>query len=615
MAGPADYMRITGPLGGANFLSAAEYDAINPSSVGNRTLATMQQGANLGNTLANTKGQVLQNQAKQIEIDDAVQKKADQGAIIDVLVDARNARLPQAEPAPAIQPQQVAPMAIPQAAPAVPQAMPAPQAAEAMPAPAAPAPQAAAPAPQATTAAPQAAALPPTTAAPAPAAKGPLTQARDFLARAGETESDYQKDIKRVQDRLGKGELTPRVAQLSLDALRARRDTETARDTKYAENLDKLQTQFAEGKVTRKEANLKLADLNRNQKYDLAQMVLNDLSTAGPAQARQTAAENDLNPDEYINADGQPTAKLKNDAEKSAEAKARAKVLAEEKKADEKAKAAEAKANQVKWSFDKDTGLSTGVDPVTGASLIKDENGKAITTAQYRALDAAQRSAIAAAGRAPSKGGGSGGSGGGSAGSGEVTKPADRIRAVNAASKLGKEADVNKGIIDAANRTDTLFDQAEVLLKNTATGPIVGSGPVATARRLLPGGGNMQQLAKIQKDLTLSVVKALGANPSNADRAFIEELNNLTNMDNPAPFIARAREIVADKRATAQEALAENAMLKAETDRQLGIKRGDASPAPKAATPAKNAKGWALMKDAKGNMAYVGPRGEIEEVK
>ncbi len=32
-------------------------------------------------------------------------------------------------------------------------------------------------------------------------------------------------------------------------------------------------------------------------------------------------------------------------------------------------------------------------------------------------------------------------------------------------------------------------------------------------------------------------------------------------------------------------------------------------------TPAKNSQGWALHKDAKGNMAYVGPKGEVQEVK
>lgn len=49
----------------------------------------------------------------------------------------------------------------------------------------------------------------------------------------------------------------------------------------------------------------------------------------------------------------------------------------------------------------------------------------------------------------------------------------------------------------------------------------------------------------------------------------------------------------------------------------------DATPAPKAAPavakakdpPLKNAKGWVLHADAKGNQAYVGPKGEIEEVK
>jgi hypothetical protein len=38
------------------------------------------------------------------------------------------------------------------------------------------------------------------------------------------------------------------------------------------------------------------------------------------------------------------------------------------------------------------------------------------------------------------------------------------------------------------------------------------------------------------------------------------------------------------------------------------------SPAATTAAP-KNDKGWALMVDAKGNKAYVGPNGEIEEVK
>jgi hypothetical protein len=39
-----------------------------------------------------------------------------------------------------------------------------------------------------------------------------------------------------------------------------------------------------------------------------------------------------------------------------------------------------------------------------------------------------------------------------------------------------------------------------------------------------------------------------------------------------------------------------------------------ASPNSSSAPPQTNAKGWHLHKDAKGNMAYVGPNREVEEV-
>jgi hypothetical protein len=49
-------------------------------------------------------------------------------------------------------------------------------------------------------------------------------------------------------------------------------------------------------------------------------------------------------------------------------------------------------------------------------------------------------------------------------------------------------------------------------------------------------------------------------------------------------------------------------------ERELAGTTGEKSTSKKSA-PLKNAKGWALHQDAKGNRAYVGPNGEIEEVK
>lgn len=45
-----------------------------------------------------------------------------------------------------------------------------------------------------------------------------------------------------------------------------------------------------------------------------------------------------------------------------------------------------------------------------------------------------------------------------------------------------------------------------------------------------------------------------------------------------------------------------------------GQARTSAAPAPATSVPRTNAQGWKLKRDAQGNMAYVGPKGEIEEV-
>lgn len=50
-------------------------------------------------------------------------------------------------------------------------------------------------------------------------------------------------------------------------------------------------------------------------------------------------------------------------------------------------------------------------------------------------------------------------------------------------------------------------------------------------------------------------------------------------------------------------------------DAVVQMKLGQGRAAPGGATPQVNAKGWRLMRDAQGNRAYVGPNGEIEEVR
>jgi hypothetical protein len=114
--------------------------------------------------------------------------------------------------------------------------------------------------------------------------------------------------------------------------------------------------------------------------------------------------------------------------------------------------------------------------------------------------------------------------------------------------------------------------------------------------------------------------RAKGA-PSNAD---IEGIKKILNDPNSEPSQKKAA--IATVQGWAKQMVAEHSDAFASIDdeskkmlRAQGIGGPDkAAPptAPSKKEPAtKNTKGWALMKDAKGNFAYVGPRGEIEEVK
>jgi hypothetical protein len=51
-----------------------------------------------------------------------------------------------------------------------------------------------------------------------------------------------------------------------------------------------------------------------------------------------------------------------------------------------------------------------------------------------------------------------------------------------------------------------------------------------------------------------------------------------------------------------------------EASKELGTPVKQTVPKKQNALPAKNSKGWGLQQDANGNRAYVGPKGEIEEV-
>jgi hypothetical protein len=55
-------------------------------------------------------------------------------------------------------------------------------------------------------------------------------------------------------------------------------------------------------------------------------------------------------------------------------------------------------------------------------------------------------------------------------------------------------------------------------------------------------------------------------------------------------------------------------LLSPKSVKTMGLVSGKAKAAPAALAPV-NDKGWKLMRDAKGNQAYVGPNNEIEEVK
>lgn len=109
MAGPADYLRVTGPLGGANFLSAAEYNTGQRMASQNVTgiLNNMQQGVNLQQSRFNLE----QDKSKAAAEQAAAQQQSQLGQELQTIQAAKyEARLSQApaavEQAPAVQAQQ-----------------------------------------------------------------------------------------------------------------------------------------------------------------------------------------------------------------------------------------------------------------------------------------------------------------------------------------------------------------------------------------------------------------------------------------------------------------------------------------------------------------------------
>lgn len=137
----------------------------------------------------------------------------------------------------------------------------------------------------------------------------------------------------------------------------------------------------------------------------------------------------------------------------------------------------------------------------------------------------------------------------------------------------GKEAmTTNQGITNATKLTEDIAKHEESIngasesmdnintLKDaysrTSTGPIVGSDYAMAARKILPGGGDVQAIGNAEARLLASMAKTFGANPSDAETRLLKSVSQLSKLDPTErdSALARIEQAIVNRRNTATNA-------------------------------------------------------------
>lgn len=423
MAQPADYLRLQGPLGGANFLNTSDYarGAQTAMMPVNQVMDVAQQGAQIGQTIQQARALGQQTNERQAAAANAESQKKAQ---IEALRWASSALMGSAQPqaqaqsAPVTQQQTPTPMgAAPvtgiqggaRTAPVAPQGVPqqsAPQ--QAVMPPTSSAPQPAPVQAQVQQSAPQQPVMPPTTAQQATQQPVPQSAAAQTGSQAVQPPTLSQRvqnvggEIQRISQThdammsklygdVQAGRISPEAALLVEQGLINKRNSDADRIIKYEKDIAEIADKYAKSDKSEAEtrkARIEAAKATVEFEDSGYYQVKKTFETMGPEMAVAEAASLGLDPSKIITEDGKLSPVVEKRANRSPEAREERKAAAEE-----------AKANAIKWTFDKDLGVSTGVDK-DGRVMIKDSEGNTMTSAEFRALGVNQKERVARAGRA-----------------------------------------------------------------------------------------------------------------------------------------------------------------------------------------------------------------------
>ena len=395
MAQPADYLRLTGPLGGANFLNTSDYarGAQTAMMPVNQVMDVAQQGAQIGQTVAQTRAVNQQTQQRQQA---AAQEEAQRKAQLEAMQWAANTMMSasapqtQAQPAPITQQQTPAPIGAgpvvgvqgsARTAPVAPQSVPQQPA-------------------------PQQPVMPPTTAQQATQQPVPQSAAAQTVPRAVQPPTLSQRiqnvggEIQRISQThdtmmsklygdVQAGRISPEAALLVEQGLTNKRNSDADRIIKYEKDLAEIADKYAKSDKSEAEtrkARIEAAKATVEFEDSGYYQVKKTFETMGPDMAIAVAASLGLDPATVVTQDGKLSPVVEKRANRSPEAREERKAAAEE-----------AKANAIKWTFDKDLGVSTGVDK-DGRVMIRDSEGNTMTSAQFREMQQQGKVKVASAG-------------------------------------------------------------------------------------------------------------------------------------------------------------------------------------------------------------------------
>ncbi len=552
MAGPADYLRVSGPLGGANFLSVQDYNAIDPMSTAKDTIGLFQSGTNLAGSMMNLKA--ARDGQAQAQKDTAARQEAMK----------YGTTLPSYQPATAPQSTVAAPSAMPtqqevpvaaavpsaslsaQPAPitAVPQAIPSQQLSQPPVSTSAPttivqeaagSPTPVTPTPAATPrpAAPAVATMPPTAAAPTAPAVGGRVGA--LLEGVQKRTSMFDADKQALLKDLQAGKISPAAAEMVLAGITSSRDKDIGGAVKFEETLAKIGKEWADSDKTSSDAaetRTKVAKATRDFEDDKHFEVLS-LAKADPQFAAAQAAKYGMDPTKLFKADGTPTAELETRAMRSPTAMAAKKEAREQAKGDQEAAKADREAAGVGSGKDVPAGVREvmvrGADGQPTVGYVN-ADGKRLTQAEVTAMSLAGKRAGATNVSTGGSGGDRGSSEPGSLRGITVDKQGNITLSKDVQTNLAK----TRPAAEAAANAKPIMDQLRAAVSTGAGSESRTGSALATAGEFLPEGMK-PEITKVNQQIT------------NASNALLGLLSDPRMKGNPTATEARAvMKIIAD---------------------------------------------------------------------